>query len=800
MLKNYLKIAFRQLWKHKLFSIFNVFGLATSMSVCLLLIMVLVDQYTHDAFHEKGNRIYRVITGSAEKNVPLKKPNWATAPLSLADRLKQEYPFVESAVRVIQIGANFQIGEKVFEDGGHGFAVDNDFLKVFDFGWVAGDQRTALVNPRSVVLSEKFAQKFFPNADPLGQRVLLSDLGEFTITGIIPDLQQRSHIKFDYLLSFSTVLAFSEKDLTKVNLHGFDEVNRGFVYLVVDEKTDRKTLESALATQASLFSQKHPHDHFLLQAQPLGDIMPSRDLSNDITDSPPRVVLYFLLSLGLMIMLAALINYMSLSVARSLKRAKEIGIRKVTGAGKRDIILQFMGEAILIALLALVAALLILEYLIPAFYALDPLVEKSFQLDRTPTVYLIFFIFSLIVGLMAGIFPAFNISAFQPIDAMKQLSNVRLFSRVGLRKVLITVQFALSLVFILSVNIVLKQQQYILNTDLGVKIDDVLNVYLEDVDYEVFAQQVGQLKGVEAVSGSSYALLAGQRSGSKAVLSGQEDTLFLFSIAGSPNYIDNMGIELIAGNNSASQVQASGGQFLLLNEVAVERLGFSNPDEAIGQSIDLDSLQLTVSGVVRNFHHNNIWFDPIEPFAIQLGSDFSYCANIRLDKTDQTTTIAAIESIWDKLSPEKPMTAFFLDERVYYMSKFFRMGSHIIGFVGFLTIVISCMGLLGMVIYSMEGKIKEVGIRKILGADTGNLLWLLSKGFLLLMVLAMLIAVPVTIAGANFWLQNFVLRIHIGAATLLSGIGILFLLGLLMVVSQTYWAARNNPVQALRNE
>lgn len=797
---NYLKIAFRQLWKHKMFSALNIFGLATSMSVCLLLIMILMDQYSYDSFHEKGDRIYRVISNRQEKGIPIKRAEYATTALSIAEELKQNYPFVDKAVRVAQINEPFKIDDKTRDTDNSGFAVDADFLEVFDFGWIEGDQRTALQNPRSIVLTQAAVQSLFPDEDPMGKTVEYGELGEFIITGIMPDPPIRSHLQFDYLTSFTMITSLSEEDKGKIGIFSFDDIWRGLVYVMLDERADRNNLDLALTEQATAYSDRNEKDNFLFAAQPLTSVMPSPGLNNEVGIGTPVIVMYFLMILGVIIILAACFNYMNLSVARSLERAKEIGIRKVIGARKSDVALQFLGESVLISLIALIVAVGILEFLIPAFLGLDPFVGQTFTLSKTPAAYLTFFVFSLFIGLLAGIFPAFNIAAFQPIEAIKKLNTAKLFSRVGFRKVLVTMQFAMSLIFVFTVILVLLQQKHVLNADLGARTKNILNVRMQDVDYSTFAQRVQQLPGVADVSSSRVVIMAGENVSTQVRFNNDQDTMSLLYNGVSSNYLENFDIQLIAGKNFPENINSKGEQFIILNEKATKRIGYKSPDEAIGATIAIDSNLLTVIGVVQDFHHGNIWFDPIEPFALRHGGDFARNANIRLNGNNVAETRSAIFAIWNELSPDAPTLAFFTDERVYFMAKFFHMGSRVIGFVGVLTIIITCMGLLGMVIYTIEGRTKEVGIRKILGASEKNIIWQLSKGFFFLFGIAILLAVPIAIFGANLWLQNFLMRITIQPWMLLSGIAVMLVLGLLTVISQTYNAARSNPVESLRSE
>jgi putative ABC transport system permease protein len=442
-----------------------------------------------------------------------------------------------------------------------------------------------------------------------------------------------------------------------------------------------------------------------------------------------------------------------------------------------------------------------LEFLVPAFYNLDSFVSDTFLLDKSPANYLIFFGFNLLVGLAAGMVPALNIARFQPLQAIQQLSNLKVFSRIGLRKALVTVQFALSLIFILAVIIVLKQQSHVLNADLGQNIENVLNLPLQGLDYDKFSPKASQVKGVGSVSYTSVALLTGENNDEIAHFGTRGDSMEVAQSFVSQNFLENMGMTLSAGNNFPEDNRSPGEQFTIINETAARRMGYESPEAALGKPIIVAGTPLSIIGVAKDFHHNNIRFSPIKPFVLRNKSERAQNAYLRLDEgANKQETLAALQAVWAEMSPQKPWFAFYLEERVYNMAKFFRMGSSIIGFVGFLTIVIACLGLLGMVVYTVEGKVKEVGIRKVLGASDGNIVWQLSKGCLLLLGIAIAAAVPLTLFVANLWLNNFLLRISVSPVLVGSGVAMLLLLGLVPVLSQTWWAARANPVKSLRSE
>ena len=800
MYKNYFKIAIRQLFKNKLFSALNIFGLATSLAVCMLIIMILFDQYSYDNFHENEDRIFRVISAKQENGNPIGEANMATTSLQLAESLKADYPFIEKTIRVAGVGGDFLQNEKLVVANKNGYMVDNSFLQTFSFGWKEGNQSTALEAPRTMVVTEEFLENNSLGKNPIGEFIEFENLGEFKITGVMPTPPMRSHLRFDFLMSYVTVETLSKDALQNIQIADYDDIYRGLVYVLLDKKNNLSQFDNALTKIASDYTLRDKENQYLFESQAIIDIVPTRDLGNEPGVGTPQMVLTFLLVLGIIIILAASFNYMNLSVARALKRAKEIGIRKVAGARKKDIIIQFLSEAVLIAFFSFLVAIGLLELLIPAFYALDPFVAEVFYLTKPVEVYLVFLGFSLLVGLFAGIFPAFNISRFEPLQAIQKLSNVKFFSQNRFRKSLVTFQFALSLIFILTVIIVQQQQQKILNTDLGINIENRMNVWLNnEVSYEIFSQKIKQIKDVESVSAARNAILLSRMPSTNAKYNEQTDSIKLSYTHVSPNYLDNMEIELLAGKNFPENINSKGEQFVLLNEKATRQMGFASPAAALGTSILMDDVALTVIGVTRDFYYDNIYFGQLDPFALRLGNKFGV-ANIELSGQNNAATIAAIHQALNEISPQESMSTFFMDEKIYKLSKFFKMGSSIIGFVGFLTILISCLGLLGMVIYNIEGRMKEMGIRKILGASEINLNWQLAKGFLLLLGIAILMAVPLTIFLSNLWLQNFLIRINVSWEIIISGVGIILLLAFITILSQTHFAAKNNPVNILRNE
>ncbi len=796
MMATYFKIAFRQIKKHKLFASLNIFGLATSLSVCLLIIMILADQYSYDHFHEKKDNIFRVISSMEER--PVANARFATTPASISEELKSDYPWVEKSTRVIMPWNNAFYKNEALDT--KGIWVDPEFLDIFSFGWSKGDRNTALDQPFSIVISEKMVENYFKEEEPLGKMITFPDYGDFVITGVIPEVNQRSHLQFDYMVSLSSMNSLGEVEKNPISLKDWETIYRNtYVYFLMNEKGNLAMADASLGKIASDWSEKKEDQFWHFESQNVTDISPGNDLSNDLY-STPSIIMYFLMTLGILIILTACFNYTNLSLARAVKRSKEIGVRKVVGAKRRQIILQFIIESVVIALCSLAIALVFLEFLIHGFYNLDAFVPEHFLLGKTLNIYLLFVIFSIVIGIIAGLLPAWRLSSFHPIQVLKISQNLKVFSKFNFRKVLVVSQFVLSIVFIITTITILRQQDHILQTDLGFDKNNLLNVYLYDTDYEIFKQRISQINQVQEISGAKAIPISGEVNMTKMYWENKNDSLEISYNYVTSNWIENLDIPFICGQTFPTNTSAQNEQFIILNELAAQSLGYEKPNEALGQMLQVDTSLVSIIGVVKNFRYENIWDASIQPHLLRYNPNQIRSANVKLSGIDQEATFRKILAEWNLMSPHQSLNSYYFDDRIYYFSKFFKMGSKIVGLVGFLAIVIACLGLLGMVTYAVEGKVKEVGIRKVLGASEKNLVWLLSKGFIFLLGLAICIAIPISILVNNFWLNNFADRIAMSPMILLGGAGVIFLLAILTVISKTWWAAKSNPVGMLRSE
>ncbi len=808
MIKNYLKVACRQLFKYKMFSALNILGLATSMSVCLLVIMILMDQFSYDLFHEKKDRIYRVISDIEEKNAPAEVlfAENASAPMPIAEALQSSFEGVEHTTRLALIRSDTKSENKVIPL--KGLWTEPSFFTVFSYGWLEGNQQLALQKPNSVVLTKTTAEKHFGTDNPVGRQLELNNLGMFLVTGVVPDPPLRSYLQFDFLASLSTRVRLEKEERTSLLLNNWENIYQSWVFLTLKPGFRKDYLTKGLQQIAMEQSHRSPKFNFAFEAQSLADITPGPALSNEVGFALPIFALYFLGGLGLIIILTACFNYTNLSIARALKRAREIGIRKVSGAQRPQIAVQFLTESILISLCSLLVAIFFLELLIPAFYDIDPLLSEFFHLSRSIPLYATFVLFSIIVGIVAGVFPALHLSKLQPKTILKNISSIKLFSRLALRKFLIIIQFALSLLFVISTIILLRQQNHMLSIDLGIKTNNIVNVDLQGMDYNHFTRSISQIPGIEEVSGSMIVPAVGLNDGMIVKRPNEVDSLAIDYNRVSSNFLSNMELKLIAGRSFPENTSMVEEKFVILNETAVQRLNMGTPQAAVGQPLLYKSrygsgrwntTPLTVIGVIEDFHYQNV-ARPIGAYGIRHNDRQLDFANINISGSEIPATIAGLKSAWKELDPVHEFKYSFYDEETAKRFRHFTVISRIVGFVAFLAIIIACLGLLGMVTYAVEGRIKEIGIRKVLGATEGNLIWNLSRGFIQIMGIAAIIALPAAWLLNNIWLQSLATRISVGFEILLIGVALIFCLGLLTIIPQTYRAATSNPSDMLRTE
>lgn len=802
MLKNYFKTAFRNLFRNKSFSLINILGLAAGMAICMLILAITHDLKSYDRFHDKKDRIYRIISDRTSRS----SSSFATSPLTLHREIVGQSAAVEKGLRIkANFGGDARYDENILPISG--LFAEATFFDFFDFEILYGDPARALVEPYSVVLTEELAERFgFAGRNPVGESLEVGDLGNFQITGVVrnpPSL--KTHMRFESLASFSTVKPLEEQELINPSLEDWAFTDNGFNYLLLHENANPASLEPLFEKLSEDRYASMNNYRLDFRLQKLTQITPAFMLENDISFSLPKVVLYFLGILALIVMLTACFNYTNLSVARALTRAKEVGVRKIVGARRSHLFLQFICEAVLIAVFALVFAWMLLEALVaPQFEHLSLNRFLNLEIKGGWALYIQFLLFSLGIGLVAGFLPAIYLSRFQPARVLKSLTNVKVFAGLGWRKALLMLQFVISLVLIISVTVLYQQTDHMLHADYGFDRENIINLRLQGQDIQTIKAEFGALNEVVSISACSVIPGIGSNQATRIALldATEEEDRFTHQIFVDDQFIDNLQLNVLAGKQLE---QTPSNNQVMINQTGARRLGWANPIDAIGEAFVLDGAiddggQLVqVVGILEDFPYMGVLRQP-ESLVLRANSERLLYANLTIQSNDISKTLESIEDKWARLDPVHPVQYSFFDEQVGMAVSAYQDLLKLLGFLAALAIIITCLGLLGISAYSVETRVKEIGIRKVLGASVSRIIWILSKGLFYPLLVAIVVALPVAWYLNSLWLREIAVRISLTAANMSFGILLIALLGAGILVSQSWRIARRNPVEALKYE
>jgi putative ABC transport system permease protein len=809
MLKNYVIIAFRTILKHRVFSFINIFGLAVAMSICMAIIMLVADQMMVDRHNPNSSRIYRITSTpyDRERN-GIPGNEFSTTSLPIRDELLNNYTGVEKAVRLMRGFGNNWLELEPNHDVNipiSGFFADPEVLEIFDHKLLYGDPATALIEPYSVVLTKKTAEKLFKIENPVGESIKVGKLGMFKVTGVIQDTENRSHIIADAYASMTTVKSLVAAKILEDDLDDWHNWYVGWVYLQLEEGKTPADIQPHLEkiSKSHFANLRPPHTSVVkYELQNLLDIVPGRLMNNPIGPFMPWFIIYFLSGLAGIVLVTSCFNFTNLSIARSLNRAREIGVRKVTGASRLQLFTQFLSESVIISLFALVLALVIIYLLRPFIVDLAFARFLKWDLSANYIVYGIFFGFAVIVGIIAGLFPAGVLSGFQPVKVLKDLGNTKLMTKVGLRKVLLVAQFSLSMIFILTVIVLKNQMNLFLHNDNGFTTSDKLVIQKGEGSMETLKIELSKLPNVKSVSAASHLPMVGISFGEgfKKSLSEKEWTnMNYFSV--DEGYLENMGLTLVAGKFFSAEAGASNSNFMVINERAVKDNHFASPSDAIGQTLimERDSSERQIIGVVKSYYHEILESDLGPMTLIYNPEEFRV---IQIAYTgDFKEASKNVEKVYAQVYPGlKAEVKDFKAELGVMYDIIFGTLIKVLGFVASLAIIISCLGLLGMATYTIETRKKEIAVRKILGSSNKSLIYILSKGYVTILLLALMISVPISYFMNTFWLQNLAVHVTVDVWTILAGVAILAFFGLFTIGSQTIQATRVNPVENLKND
>ena len=811
MFKNYFKTAWRNIIKNKTFSFINIIGLAVSMSVCFLTVLIIADQKNYDQFQTNKDRIYRIETVGKNGN----GMRVASSALPLADELQRNYTGIKaSATLVRNIGGDILCNDKIASGGGY-FA-DGNLFKVMDFKLKEGNPQTALEKPFSMVISQELAQQLFPKENAIGKIIKFNDTGinpggpetgnreitygNFIITGVLAPNPGKTNLPFKLLASLSTLNSLTKDSILNYPPNDWNNVWSNYTFVLLQKGKTQTDLQNILDKVSDKQYPKGAGSQYAFKARNITDVS-GELMGNNTSMTVPKLVLIVLSVLCLIVMLSACLNYTNLSVARLLTRAKEVGVRKVAGATRKQIFAQFITEAVVVSLVSFVFALIIVQFLQLLFSGLWFNQYLNITFSYNAKLLLIFAGFSILVGFIAGVLPAIYISLFKPVDIFKNFNSIRLFKRLTLRKVLLVIQFGVSLIFIITTSLIYLQGKHILNFNYGFNKDNVVNITLfKTENYERFAQAVSSNKNVVAVSACSFLPATGtQLTTLVRKEENHKDSLNANYIDVDAGCINVWGLQLIAGKNLSAIPSETVDHYILINEKMVHDFNYASAQQAVGQHIVLDGNDAEIVGVVKDFHFTDVTQQNGPLMLRNRKSEFDYLT-VRISSNNIPATLAFLQRTWKKVYPSTKFEYQFFDQQLLMTHSLLSDVASVISRLSFLAGLISCMGLLGMATYTAETRQKEIGIRKVLGSSVSQVIMLLSKSYLILLAVAVVIAVPVAYMVNNMWLRSFASRVSISPLILLINILILAVISLVIVFSQAWRVSVTNPVESLRSE
>ncbi len=801
MFKNYLKVAFRSLNKNRIYALINILGLALGLTVTILVFMFVKDEMSYEKHWSGYDRVYR--TG-IKANMMGQKMDAPVSPSPMANAFRTEFTDVETATRINPVNQEIMMRHeqtKVYIQ--HGVYADSTFFKIFDYEFVHGDPEAALNEENALVLTEESARKLFGDKNAFGEIVNYDNRRDYIVKGIVREPKGHAHFEFDMFMaqndirniwmsnSFNTYVKLREgADFNKFN----EEMTANFTKKIEPdvEAFMKITLEEFLESGNT----------FEYQLQPLKDIHLYSHKDWEIRQNGNIIYIYVFIGIAILVILIAGINFMNLSTARSGKRAKEVGVRKVTGASRKMLITQFLTESIIQSFIALFIAYILVELFLPGFNNVMETELNLFNNHLSETI-LFSIAVTLFYGIFAGSYPAFFLSGFQPVSVLKgDLTKTK--GGTLLRKSLVVFQFTASTILIIGMIIIFSQISYLHNKDIGFKGDQVIVVPLQtDQMTENFRNYKDIfLKNSNVISVSRSSYLPGDGPNQNMfVLEGSQEHLPLWNMEVDYDFLETLDIELVEGRDFDREMESDSIPYFILNETAVKNLNIEN---AVGRRMGTfinqqgDMAFGNIIGIVKDFHIEG--FDqPIRPMVLSI-NNWVWYASFKIAPEDMNATIDYLEEEWNKLEPSHPFRYTFLDEKFGALLKQQENFGTMFFFLTILAIIISAMGLFGLASYTAEQRTKEIGVRKVLGASVGQIMNMLTKDFIKLVLIANIFAWPVSYLLAKNWLTNFSYQIDIPVLPFVFASLLAVIIALVTVSSQAYYAANSDPVNALKYE
>lgn len=799
MLRHYFQIAWRNLLKRKFYSLINMAGLAIGMACCVLIALYVYHELSYDQYHTKRNRIYRVTQafGSREagKPSPEEYQVWGCAPVGAA--LQADFPEIEKVVQFMSpVSLLLQYGEKRFQQNNLLF-MDSTAFDVFSWKMIHGDAHAALLTPYSVVLTKTIAQKFFGNENPVGKVLRSDNKDNLTVTGVMEDVPPNSQFTFNGLISMATVRKI-EPDM--FNWWGYVDF---YTYLLLKENTSIQSIQA----KAPAFLKRHNSQEpgYTIAFEKMTDAYLHSTASRQPGPTGKLHNVYLFSCIAVFILLIACINFMNLSTARSLERAKEVGVRKVLGVKPSHLMWQFLFESILLSLAAAVIALVLAK---PGIALIEKLSGKEIALEHffSPLAFAGMVVFAIIVGMLAGVYPAWVLAGFRPIAVLKG-KFIPSGDGVSFRKVLVVFQFTLSIALIAGTVIVYNQLKFLNSHEVGFQKEQMLILDFEGDEkvrnnIEAIKRSIADQPGVIAV-GASRAVPGEFLPNAGTLIQTPDGQMgmrgpLIYEV--DFDFIPVYNIQMAAGRNYSRAHVSDSAEAMVVNEAAAKLYGYTNPADIIGKKFEQWGRKGTVIGVVKDFNFRSL-HQQVEPLTLRYG--YTWALNrisVAVKGDNIQSTIAHLRTTWDKMAPQRPFLYHFLDESFNDQYQADQHFGQLFTFFSFLAIIIACLGLLGLSTFMAQQRVKEIGVRKVLGSSVSGIVILLSKDFIKLVLIAIIIAVPLCTWAMNEWLKDFAYRISIGPVVFLEAGLITVSVALITISWQSIKAARVNPVQSLRNE
>ena len=797
MLKNYLRTAFRNIRKYKAYSFINIAGLAIGMACCILIIQFVRDELSYDRYHEKADRIYRLVDALDESKPTSRYFALSSAPF--APTLIKEFPEVEDAARLF-MGRRRMVSRqenKHYEDGI--IFADASLFRIFTFPLKKGNPETALENPHAIVVSESIALKYFGDEDPMNNTLKINN-EDYLVTGLMKGIPRNSHFHADILASMKTleqIPTVQERYFQSWARHEFYTyllLREGFSADDLEEKLPgfiekhaaqqiRSILGSTLSSHLQPLKSIHLHSHLQHEIRPNGDI---------------KYVLIFSV-IAFFILLIACVNFINLATARSANRSKEVGLRKVVGASRRQIVLQFLGESMVFTLFALFLAFILVRIALPLF---NSLTGKAMDMRNLGDIIFLsaFILIILVVGFLSGSYPAFVVSRYLPVNVLKSSAKVRT-ARALLRKGLVILQFGISIVLIIATGIVLYQLDFLKNRKLGFDKEHVVVVTIRENSIRKNAEAIKadlmqnpHILSATITIGVPGGIVAGDVI--QLVTEEGKKTITVRMIYADHDYIKTMGMEILEGRDFSRDMSTDAREAFIINEAAARQLKLKNP---LSTQVEWDDKKGKIIGVVKDFQFQSLK-DEISPLFIQIWPQNTFVFAMRISPDDIPETLAFIENKWEKLDPAHPFEYSFLDENFDRLYRSEEQLGRIFSTFSLLAIFIASLGLFGLALFMAEQRTKEIGIRKILGASVGRIFVLLAKEFALLVLIANIFAWPTAYFLMTKWLQNFAYRVNMESWIYILSATFAFGIALITISFQVLKAALADPVKSLRYE